>query len=304
MTIISITDQDVSQKTSSGRTVEQTVDALIDEHSVLVFSKSSCPYCQAVKELLSRTLQVNLHVVEINQLSSGNATTTIVSHLQSKTGHGTVPQVFLDGQFLGTHDDLMALDAKGLLEGKLKKHMKGPRQSTTTSSSPKPLFWFPPTVNKWAIRSTGLLSSVVSGTTAYLMLQESTSESATTAVTPMVGMVAAALFGDFTLRLLAGSQVAPLAQVGGVLASLANLTPIPRPGAPKQFASLCGTMFSGLGAAFYWNGNPTVGGGFLAVLALCAGMEGGIDFCLGCKFFAIGESIYSMFSPKEAKKAV
>lgn len=112
----------------------------------------------------------------------------------------------------------------------------------------------------------------MSGATAYAMLQESQTESSKSS--PTIGIVSVALFGDFTLRLVSGSKVAPLAHIGGAPASLANFTPIPRPGAPKQFASLCGTMFSGLGALFFSTGNITVGGGFLAVLALCAGMEG------------------------------
>lgn len=305
MAILDITAQDFAKRVTStaSNSIEQAVDALIKDYPVIIVSKSSCPYCAAIKSFLSDSLQVNnLCVLELNALGGGTAAKSIQQHLSSKTGYSTVPQVFVGGTFLGTHDEVMELDGKGLLEEKLKKHVKGPRRNTTSASPGsqgkyQPLFWFPPTVNKWAIRATGLITCGISGTISYTMLQQSDST-----VDPSMGLIATVLCADFVLRLTSGSKVAPIAQLGCAVAQAANLTPIPRPGAPKQFASLCGTIFSGLGAAFYLSGKPVVGGVFLAILAACSGMEGGLDFCLGCTFFSIGDSLFG--SQPGAKKDV
>lgn len=285
---------DFSKKASSS-SVAAAVDALIQEHPILIFSKSYCPYTPAIQSLLSDELQCTIHILEINQASS-EIMKDVQDYLKSKTTHRTVPQIFLEGSFLGTHDGVVEMDQKGLLEPKVQKLMKGPRQAPTNKDGYyTPLFFFPVKVNKWAIRATGLLSSGISAGLAYCMLQE------TPLHAPVLGLASASLLADYTLRLFAGSGVSPVAQLGGLLAS--GKDPIPRPGAPKQFATLCGVMFSGMGYAFYAQGNPTVGGAFLAILALCAGMEGGLDFCLGCEFFHIGEKIYLATSGKKEKKA-
>jgi len=284
--------------------VENAVDAFISKYPIVIFSKSYCPYTSAVKYQLVEHMQIkkDVHVLEINLLNDTANTKAIQSHLQQTTGFSTFPQVFVDGEFVGTHDGIMELAAKGLLENKVKRHMTGPdltgaqvESAAGTQGTYTPLFWFPASVNKWGIRATGLLSCGISGSLAYAML------TGTEPHPSMLGFVAAALFGDYTLRLVSGSKVSPIAQLGGKLASLSQLTPIPRPGAPKQFASFCGTMFSGLGTAFYAAGNPTLGGGFLAVLALCSGMEGAIDYCLGCTFFSIGDQLFGHGSRNKRK---
>lgn len=50
-------------------------------------------------------------------------------------------------------------------------------------------------------------------------------------------------------------------------------------------------MFSGLGTLFYFldfEGHQYVGAAFMAGLAGASGLEWSLDFCLGCKFYAIG----------------
>lgn len=262
--------------------VQESVHTLLEEQAVVLVSKSFCPYAIAVKSLLSNQLQVEVHVLEIDQTGNADA---IQKCLEERTKIRTVPQVFLDGKFLGTADDVLGLDHKGFLEPKLKEHVLGPRQPATGSNDEiEPLFFFPPTVNKWGIRATGLLSSGISVAMAVGMWKQA----------PVVGMASAVFAGDYTLRFLSGSKVAPVAQLGSAIADAAGLDPVPRPGAPKQFASLCGVMFSGLGAACYASGRPDLGGGFMAVLALCSGLEGAVDFCLGCKFFAMGRKAFKL----------
>jgi hypothetical protein len=65
-------------------------------------------------------------------------------------------------------------------------------------------------------------------------------------------------------------------------------------GAPKQFAVIVGTVFAGLGCLFLFlakehgEGLLWLGVAFLICLAGAAGLNGLIDFCLGCVFFKLG----------------
>jgi hypothetical protein len=144
--------------------------------------------------------------------------------------------------------------------------------------STKPLFWFPETVNAYVVRWTGVLTcmcSLVSAVTVYWY--------------DWGRYVAYGLLFDFILRLLAGAKVSFLGRIAMVLASCKE--PKPRHGRPKQFATMCGIMFSGLGSLFYVLPFPYhdyIGIGFMAALAIASGMEGFLDFCLGCVFFKYG----------------
>jgi glutaredoxin len=270
-----------------GDTVAAQTDKTLKEHSVVIVSKTSCSYCYAVKYLLTHELGVKAHVMEVNEHPKEKE---IRAHMKKLTRQDTFPLVFVDSKYVGNHDDLVELDSKGELEPKMKKHMSGPRKAPSAKKSGhQPLLWFPESVNKWAIRSTGLLTSSTSILSAALIHQPD-----------KAGLIAAVLLGDFVLRFVAGSKFSPMSKLGGALVS--SWKPVKRPGAPKQFACVCGIMFSGLGAAFYLNGRPDLGCGFMSMLALASGMEGGLDFCLGCKFFAIGDYIYNYFNKPSAKK--
>lgn len=146
-------------------------------------------------------------------------------------------------------------------------------------STTKPLFWFPVTVNAHAVRSTGVATCLMAAASTVLSL-----------VAPPWGQfLAYYLVLDFCLRIVGGARIAPVGVVASLLVSCWD--PKPRSGRPKQFASCCGLLFSILGSIFYVAPFPYhnfVGSVFMAILALCCGMEGILDFCLGCVFFRIG----------------
>jgi glutaredoxin 3 len=252
------------------------MESIFKKNDIVVVSKSSCPYCKAVKALLIDELNLSPKIIEIDREG-----TDALEYAKGITKLQTVPQVFVRGSYVGTHDIIMSLDSQGKLVPLVDEFMKGPRKAPS-SDGHSTLMWFPSKVNKSAIRTTGVLSCGIALTSAILMSQNPSD--------PVAGYIAAGLFGDFTLRFLAGSRFSPLAQLGGILAK--NMTVIYRPGAPKQFASVCGMMFSGMGAAMFFRESPMIGCGFMGVLAVCAGMEGFLDFCLGCKFFAIGHYLF------------
>lgn len=262
-------------------------DKALKDNSVVIISKTSCPYCHAVKDLLQHELGVKAHVIEVDEDPAGEA---IREYVTKMTNTDTVPLIFVDSKYIGNHDDVMALDRKGELEPKMKKHMTGPRKAPpATNSGYQPLLWFPQTVNKWAIRSTGMLTCTASMISAASIGHPN-----------RAGWIAAVLLGDFVLRFAAGSRFSPISKLGGSFVS--SWEPVKRPGAPKQFACVCGIMFSGLGAAFYLTGRPEMGCGFMSMLSIASGMEGALDFCLGCKFFAIGDAIRKYFKKPSVKQ--
>ena len=49
-----------------GGTIEEKIDAFIEQHPVVVISKTRCPFCLDVKDLLGNVLGVKVHVIEVN----------------------------------------------------------------------------------------------------------------------------------------------------------------------------------------------------------------------------------------------
>ena len=77
---------------------------------IVIYSKSSCPYCHAAKELLRRK---GAAFTEID--ISGDASAR-AEMLQRSGGAATVPQIFIGATHVGGCDDLYALEEKGQLD--------------------------------------------------------------------------------------------------------------------------------------------------------------------------------------------
>ena len=80
-------------------------------HRVVVYSKTFCPHSRAVKEIL-RSLSQGYVAVELDHVAHGRDLQRALARL---TGVATVPQVFIDGRFVGTADDTRQALASGLL---------------------------------------------------------------------------------------------------------------------------------------------------------------------------------------------
>jgi glutaredoxin 3 len=75
----------------------------------LVWSKTSCPFCVRAKELLTK----KGYEIEERKINEG---WTREQLLESVPNARTVPQIFLDGEYIGGHDDLVKhFTAKGLI---------------------------------------------------------------------------------------------------------------------------------------------------------------------------------------------
>ena len=83
----------------------------LSSHRVVVYSKTSCPHSRAVKELL-RSLSQGYVTVELDHVAHGRDLQRALARL---TGVSTVPQVFIDGRFVGTADGTRQALASGLL---------------------------------------------------------------------------------------------------------------------------------------------------------------------------------------------
>ena len=88
-----------------------TIEALIKETHVLVYSKTTCPFCKRVKALLKRAT-VHATYVEVDQEKNGPE---IVETLKAITGQGTVPNVFVNGQHVGNCDKTIEAYSNGSL---------------------------------------------------------------------------------------------------------------------------------------------------------------------------------------------
>merc|ERR1711868_248237 len=94
----------------SGSPAEQ-VEQFIKENKVMVFSKSTCPFCNKIKQLFD-SLSIKYHAIELDQMGEGAA---IQAALADKTGQRTVPNVFINGNHIGGCDDTLKLHSDNKL---------------------------------------------------------------------------------------------------------------------------------------------------------------------------------------------
>eukprot|EP00588_Corethron_pennatum_P015641 CAMPEP_0194272542 /NCGR_PEP_ID=MMETSP0169-20130528/6085_1 /TAXON_ID=218684 /ORGANISM="Corethron pennatum, Strain L29A3" /LENGTH=152 /DNA_ID=CAMNT_0039015237 /DNA_START=119 /DNA_END=580 /DNA_ORIENTATION=- len=86
--------------------------AEIDSNDVMVFSKSSCPFCKKTKKLFVE-LGVDAKVIELNQIDDGEA---VQAALLEISGQRTVPNVFIKGKHVGGNSEVQAANKSGQLK--------------------------------------------------------------------------------------------------------------------------------------------------------------------------------------------
>ncbi|CAF3540005.1 unnamed protein product [Rotaria socialis] len=82
----------VASSISSNDVLVDKVQQLINNHKVIIFSKTFCPYCIKAKEILEKIIDAK-----------------------------TVPRIFIDGKCIGGCDDTLILHRNGDLEKILKQ---------------------------------------------------------------------------------------------------------------------------------------------------------------------------------------
>jgi len=96
----------------------------INTKPVVIFSKSTCPYCRKAKQALSvyRLSSSVYEIVELDEMRvSSNWIDMVQSTLAALTGSRTVPRVFIGGKCIGGGDDTANLHRSGQLEAMLRE---------------------------------------------------------------------------------------------------------------------------------------------------------------------------------------
>lgn len=97
------------------------IDATIAEagSGVALFGKSGCPFCKKAKRALYGA-GVHPVVVELDVVENGPA---MQKALEDRTGKATVPNVWLDGKFLGGSEEVISGLEDGTFDGVEKKEV-------------------------------------------------------------------------------------------------------------------------------------------------------------------------------------
>jgi glutaredoxin 3 len=98
--------------TMSMSAATEKAKAAIDSNTVMVFSKTYCPYCVKAKAALTG-LNLQFNVFELDNMNDGD---DIQKALEQMTGQRTVPNVFIKGKHLGGCDKTLAAIADGSLK--------------------------------------------------------------------------------------------------------------------------------------------------------------------------------------------
>ncbi|XP_058808791.1 uncharacterized protein LOC131674253 isoform X2 [Phymastichus coffea] len=93
----------------------ETVDKLIVSDKVVIFSKTTCPFCKMAKEVFDK-LKEAYTAIELDKREDGD---DIFDILEEITGARTVPRVFVKGEFIGGGTDVKKMYETGKLAEKL-----------------------------------------------------------------------------------------------------------------------------------------------------------------------------------------
>jgi glutaredoxin len=236
-------------------------------------------YLFSAEAFLTKQLGVDVYCIEVDAHPHGKV---INKHITQKTKQTSVPVIFIKGEYLGGFETVNNLYSAGDLQ---RNYLQGVSQANLcelmladSKSAAQPYFWFPAKVEGNVVRITGVLTCLSSVCSVALFWYHD------------IGIyVAYAIWLDFLLRLLGGARISLLGRIAMLIAS--PMEPHPRAGRPKQFATMCGVLFSFLGSLFYFlsfRGSDYIGAAFMGMLACASGMEGFLDFCLGCVFYRMG----------------
>mmetsp|Transcript_45721 Transcript_45721/g.110786 ORF Transcript_45721/g.110786 Transcript_45721/m.110786 type:complete len:421 (+) Transcript_45721:47-1309(+) len=261
-----------------GSTLEDKVDTFIRSHPVVMINRTWCLFSVDAQNFLLQQIQVPVHSIEVDVHPKGKE---ILKYVKKKTKHYTTPAIFIRGEFLGGFKEINILYAEGKLQKYYLKDLsqvKDDQRDAIILSKATPYFWFPEKVDGNVVRITGAMTSFASGICAFLVHYLFWAR-----------YIGYALAIDFVLRLLGGAKFSLFGRIAMLTA--VHLEPMPRMGRPKQFATCCGVMFSGLGSLAFLVPFPyhdVVGSVLMSILCVASGMEGFLDFCVGCVFFRLG----------------
>ena len=95
------------------------------------------------------------------------------------------------------------------------------------------------------------------------------------------------LMYDFAVRLFVSPKISPFAQISLLILKIFNISKLEVDSAPKIFASYIGFAFCFAIIFASLSGVKEIANTFAIILTICAGLEAFINYCVGCKFYAI-----------------
>ena len=93
------------------------LDETVANNSVVIFSKTTCSFCDKAKEVFD-ALGVGYRTVELDRRGD---CAQLQDYLNQMTGARTVPRVFVDGDCIGGGSDTVSMFKKGSLQKLLKR---------------------------------------------------------------------------------------------------------------------------------------------------------------------------------------
>jgi len=109
---------------------QEFLDETIADHPVVIFSKTTCGYCDKAKSVFD-ALGVGYKTVELDSRADCS---DLQDDLKRMTGARTVPRVFVDGQCIGGGSDTISMFKQGSLQKLLKrKNIECPKCDETTT---------------------------------------------------------------------------------------------------------------------------------------------------------------------------
>ena len=279
--------------TLAGDSVRGKIETAIASDAVVVFGRSTCPFCIEVTRTMMN-MGVDFRYYKLDKMGGEIPGSAILDELKEMTQQKTVPFVYIKGNLIGGCNDTKAIIASGEFDNLLgggddvEKGQPLVPLVGVDKEAPKvigALFEFPNTVDGRVIRWTGVQVFVLCVIIAALSYQKKTS----------VKWLAVGLLTDFCLRLYGGAGISPLGSISmfiaafwdlvGPFAFKRNTGPVWGAGPPKQFAVSVGVMFSAIIVILQFTKQWQAATVFAAILAFFAALEGFLNFCAGCWVF-------------------
>ena len=83
---------------------------MVGADKIVVYSSTNCGYCRAAVHFLRNVKEVEVEVVDLTGAWDERKA------LVERTGHRTVPQIFIGETFVGGYDELRTLESEGELD--------------------------------------------------------------------------------------------------------------------------------------------------------------------------------------------
>ena len=116
---------------STNEKTPEFLTEILKSNKLVLFSKTYCPFCKNAKKVLENT-GYKFKIVELDTHAKGNI---ILKHISKLSGIKTVPQLFLEGKFIGDSSKVKELDDDGKLAAMFNEHHVPSGTSTKTGKS-------------------------------------------------------------------------------------------------------------------------------------------------------------------------